>query len=263
MIRRLSYCLLAALVLVFSCTKGPASPAGSGIEITVRCGDSFPVKSDPDDTRNGEDKYNENLIQSVDFFFYPGKNPDRDADAVFHVHRESGQRGSDVFLLDLTEEDVNVRIFPATPSDVRQATVFAIANYHGSLVTDELDLSHTSLNELEAIAVETDFVLTPPANYPNLLNSNYKQDDFLMSGTLVLDLLSRTSNIVARGAVELIRYASKLTVSIKVAESVTLGTDAGGHGHLPRQRRQYGLPRRRGYDTPVFLLRRQQEAIRL
>ncbi len=224
MIRRLSYCLLAALVLVFSCTKDPASPAGSGIEITVRCGDSFPVKSDPDDTRNGEDKYNENLIQSVDFFFYPGKNPDRDADAVFHVHRESGQRGSDVFLLDLTEEDVNVRIFPATPSDVRQATVFAIANYHGSLVTDELDLSHTSLNELEAIAVETDFVLTPPANYPNLLNSNYKQDDFLMSGTLVLDLLSRTSNIVARGAVELIRYASKLTVSIKVAESVTLGT---------------------------------------
>lgn len=224
MIRRLSYCLLAALVLVSSCAKDPVLSQGSGIEITVHCGDSFPTKATSDDTMDGEDKYNENLIRSVDFFFYPGNNPDRDADAVFHVRRESGQRGSDVFLLDLTEEDVNKRIFPSSPSDVRQATVFAIANYHGTLVSNELDLSGTSLNELEALTVETDFVLTPPTNYPNLLNSNYKQEDFLMSGTLVLDLLSRTSNIVARGAVELIRYASKLTVSIKVAESVTLGS---------------------------------------
>lgn len=224
MIRRLSYCLFAALMLVSACVKEPVAPGGSGIEISVRCGDSFVVKSDTDDTRNGEDKYNENLIKSVDFFFYPGGNPDRDADAVFHVRRESGQRGSDVFLLDLTAEDVNQRIFPASPSDIRHATVFAIANWPGDdpLVSDELFLSGTSLNELEAIEVETDFVLDPPDNYPTLLNRNYKQDDFMMSGTVVLDLLSRTSNIVARGAIELVRYASKLTVSIKVAESVTL-----------------------------------------
>lgn len=223
MIRRLSYCLLAVLVLVSSCAKDPVLSEGSGIEISVHCGDVIPTKSDSGDSRDGEDKYNENLISSVDFFFYPGKNPDRNADAVFHVRRESGQRGSDVFLLDLTEEDVNTYIFPKTPSEVYHATVFAIANYPGTLVLNELDLSGTSLNELEALEVETDFVLTPPTNYPNLLNSNYKQENFLMSGSVVLDLLSRTSNIVAKGAIELVRYASKLTVSIKVAESVTLG----------------------------------------
>jgi len=224
MIRRLSYCLLAVLVLVSSCAKDPVLPEGSGIEISVHCGDVIPTKSDSGDSRDGEDKYNENLISSVDFFFYPGKNPDRNADAVFHVRRESGQRGSDVFLLDLTDEDVNTYIFPKTPSEVYHATVFAIANYPGTLVSNELDLSGTSLNELEALEVETDFVLTPPENYPNMLGSNYKQDDFLMSGKLVLDLNSRTSNIVAKGAMELVRYASKLTVSVKVAESVTLGT---------------------------------------
>lgn len=214
MIRRLSYCLLAALILVPSCIKESGASAGTGIEISVRCGDSVAAKSDSDGTRDGEDKYNENLIQYVDFFFYPGKNPDRNADAVYHVQRPSGQRGSDVFLLDLTDTDVNARIFPSSPDDVRHATVFAIANYPGTLVTDELDLSGTSLAALEALEVQTDFALTPP---------HYKQDNFLMSGTVVIDLLSRTSNIVARGAVELVRYASKLTVSVRVAESVTLG----------------------------------------
>ena len=222
MIRRLSYCLLAALMLGSACVKEPVAPGGSGIEISDRCGDPVPSKSDPDDTRSGEDKYNENLIQYVDFFFYPGKNPDRNANAVFHVQRQSGQRGSDVFLLDLTEDDVNLRIFPSASGE-HFATVFAIANYPGTLVTNEMDLSGTSLNALEALEVETDFVLTPPTNYPTLLSTNYKQESFLMSGTITLDLLSRTSNIVARGAVELVRYACKMTVSIRVAESVTLG----------------------------------------
>ena len=225
MIRRLSYCLLAVLLLGVSCSREQSAPDRSGIEISVYCCDPVSVKSGSDETRDGEDKYNENLIQSVDFFFYPGQNPDRNSDAVFHVHRESGQRGSDVFLLDLTQDDVNTKIFPVLPSNVHHATVFAIANYRGTLVSDELDLSGTSLNELEAIEVETDFVLTPPPpeTYPNYLSENYKQDDFMMSGKTVIDLLSRTSNIVAKGSIELIRYASKMTISISVAESVNLG----------------------------------------
>ena len=223
MIRRLSYYLLTALVFASACTREPVTQDEYGIKISVYCDDPAISKADAGDTRDGENKYNENLISTVDFFFYPGETPDRNADATFHVRCNSGQRGSDVFLLGLTPEDVNSRIFPSVPDDTRNATVFAIANYPGILVADDNDLSGTSLATLEALEVETDFVLTRPDNYASMTSANYKQDSFLMSGTTVLDLRSRTANIAATGAVQLVRYASKMTVSIKVAESVTLG----------------------------------------
>lgn len=213
MIRRLAYCLSVLLVLVSACTKEPEEHDGLRIELSVRCDEPNLTKAETDDTRDGENKYNENLISTVDFFFYPGETPDRDAPAVFHVTRTSGQRGSDVFLLDLTDDDVS-RIFPTSPVEIRKATVFAVVNYPGRLVEDEGDLSGTSLNTLESLEIETDFVLSAP---------NYKQASFMMSGTRVISLRSRTSNIVATDVVDLVRFASKMTVSIKVAASVTLG----------------------------------------
>lgn len=222
MIYRFSYCWLAVLALAFSCNKASGDISEPGIEISVRCCNPALSKADSDDTRDGEDRYNENLITDVDFFFYPGDIPDRNADAVYHVHRTSGLRGSDVFLLDLTESDVS-HIFPEEPVEIRKATVFAIANYQGTLVPDESDLSGTSLSVLEAKTVETNFVQTRPTSYPNLAPQNYKQSSFLMSGTTIINLRSRTSNIVATGAIDLIRYACKMTVAIKVAERVSLG----------------------------------------
>ena len=213
MIRRLAYCLSVLLVLVSACTKEPEAHDGLRIELSVRCGEPELTKAETDDTRDGENKYNENLISTVDFFFYPGETPDRNAPAVFHVSRSSGQRGSDVFLLDLTDSDVS-RIFPTSPVEIRKATVFTVVNYPGRLVEDEGDLSGTSLNTLESLQVTTDFVLSAP---------NYKQATFMMSGTRVISLRSRTSNIVATDVIDLVRYASKMTVSIKVAPSVTLG----------------------------------------
>lgn len=213
MIRRLAYCLFVLLVLVSACTKEPEEHDGLRIELSVRCDEPNLTKAETDDTRDGENKYNENLISTVDFFFYPGETPDRNAPAVFHVTRTSGQRGSDVFLLDLTDDDVS-RIFPTSPVEIRKATVFAVVNYPGRLVEDEGDLSGTSLNTLESLEIETDFVLSAP---------NYKQASFMMSGTRVISLRSRTSNIVATDVVDLVRFASKMTVSIKVASSVTLG----------------------------------------
>ena len=145
MIRRLAYCLSVLLVLMSACTKEPEAHDGLCIELSVRCDDPDLTKAETDDTRDGENKYNENLISTVDFFFYPGETPDRNAPAVFHVSRSSGQRGSDVFLLDLTDSDVS-RIFPTSPVEIRKATVFTVVNYPGRLVEDEGDLSGTSLN---------------------------------------------------------------------------------------------------------------------
>ena len=57
-----------------------------GIRLTVKCDKSEQTKAD--DTKEGEQSFNENLIQSVDFLFYSGVEPAPDADAVFHIRKE-------------------------------------------------------------------------------------------------------------------------------------------------------------------------------
>ena len=59
--------------------------ADSGLMLTVRCEDPALTKADPEPA-DGETRFNENLIKSVDFFFYPGNAPASTADAVYH-HR--------------------------------------------------------------------------------------------------------------------------------------------------------------------------------
>ena len=83
--RRLSYLLVAALLL-FSCDKRSEEPDSVGpyIEIAVVSDDSpyVETKSGVYQLEGVEEIYHENLISSVDFFFYPaGKTHE---DATYH-----------------------------------------------------------------------------------------------------------------------------------------------------------------------------------
>lgn len=214
--RRLSYCLLL-LVLLFavSCRRTPDDEAtGPYIELTLKCSEPYlQTKAGNDGTLEGVDRYNENLLGTVDFFFYPGDEPDRTEPSKFHVQLNSGQRFSDVFRITVTPDDIDQKLFPKNGSrEYRKATVFAVVNYPGVLVADESDLSGTSLEDLEALVAEADF-LTP---------ERHRQADFLMSGTAVINLRSRSQIMTATGSVDLQRYASKFTVAVKVAETVEL-----------------------------------------
>ena len=151
--RRLSY-LLVLMTALLSCTREPLSPAETGgpyISLELRCNDPVEVvsKAGADGTQDGVDRYNENLISTVDFFFWPGNATA--SDAVYHTRLTSGNRRSDVFRLEMTSDVVNNRIFPAYPSDIREAYVLAVVNYPGTMVADEEDLSGTSLEEINAI----------------------------------------------------------------------------------------------------------------
>ena len=211
--RRLSYGLFLLCLLLCGCTERLDVWDGPVIELTLRSDDSpLVTRAGTDGTMDGVDRYNENLIETVDFFFYPGEEPDRTADATFHVRVASGKRYSDVFRIELTSDDVNVRIFPSAPRDIRKATVFTVVNWHGSLVSDETTLAGTSLETLEAILVTSDFV--SPADH--------KQDDFLMSGTTVINLRGRAQIMAATGSVDLVRYACKMTVGLNVSSRVEL-----------------------------------------
>ncbi len=206
--------MLLPLLLAAGCQDGlePNRP-GSGLVLTVRCEDPALVKSTPED---GETRFNENLIKSVDFFFYPGSEPASTADAVYH-HRVdleedpvsyTGGQWEATFNIVLTRV-VAEQIF--TAANNMKATVYAVVNYGGDLAPGG-SLDGTSLSELAATAIVTDFAAT---------ESNYVQDSFLMDGETVITY-DDSAAISASGTIDAQRFAAKMTTAISVANVVTL-----------------------------------------
>lgn len=210
--RRLSYALLTLLLGLVSCTGSLDEVDAPYIELSVFCEDAVLSRVGKDGVKEGEDYYNENYMDMIDVFFYPGDTLDRTKDATYHIRLESKKRNSDVFRIELSSDIINSKIFPTAPKEIRKATVYAIVNYHGALVTDEETLSGTSITELESIVVSADFAGP----------EDHVQEDFLMSGQTQISLRGRTQTMTASGAIDLSRYACKMTTSVKVASRVML-----------------------------------------
>lgn len=205
--------ILLPLLLAAGCQAGlePDKPS-SGLVLTVRCEEPDLTKAT---TEDGETRFNENLIKSVDFFFYPGETPagnavhhkriDLEEDPVTHT----GGRWEATFDLVLKRAEAD-RIFTAENS--MHATVYAVVNYNGQLVSDS-SLDGTSLDELAATVIITDFAAT---------ENEYLQDSFLMDGKTVLTSYDESAGISASGIVDVSRLAAKMTTAISVADKVTL-----------------------------------------
>ena len=205
--------LLPLLLTAAGCQRSlePDIPV-SGVRITVRCEDQAQSKA----TEDGETRFNENLIKSVDFFFYPGNAPGSSTDAVHH-HRVDldedpvsyvGGQWKATFTLVLTKVAAE-QIF--TAANNMQATVYAVVNYGGDF-TPGGSLSGTSLSELAATAITNDFAAT---------ESNYLQDSFLMDGKTVITY-DESAPVSASGTIDARRFAAKLTTAVSVANQVTL-----------------------------------------
>lgn len=210
MMRRLFHIMmLLPLLLAAGCVRNmePDRPT-QGLVITVRCEDPSLTKA----TEDGETRFNENLIKSVDFFFYPGDSPASDVAATYHKRVEleedpvsyTGGRWEATFNLVLKRAEAE-QIF--TEANSLKATVYAVVNYIGDLTT-----GGTSLGELAATVVETDFSATENA---------YIQDSFLMDGTTVVTY-NESATINASGTIDACRFAAKMTTAVSVAEVVTL-----------------------------------------
>ena len=208
--------LLTLLLPAAGCLRGlePDKPA-CGLALTVRCEDSALTKADPVPA-DGETRFNENLIKSVDFFFYPGEAPAGTADAVYH-HRVDVDEDpvayteghwEAVFNIVLTKV-VAEQIF--TAANGMKATVYAVVNYAGDLAPGG-SLSGSSRSELAATAVVTDFAAT---------ESNYLQDSFLMDGSTVITY-DESAPISASGTIDARRFASKISTAVAVADQVIL-----------------------------------------
>ncbi len=215
MMRRLSYILLFVLFAASCAKEGRMEPwDGPVIELTLVSDDLLTSKAGSAGTQDGDDDYNENIITHVDFFFYPDGKTDQPA--TYHIRKTSGKRRSDVFRLEMDWETINEKLFPHE-GDIRSCTVIAYANYPSVIVTDETDLSGTTIQHLNSLPIETDFVKSG--------GSSHFQTDFIMSGAVALSLRGRNQVIAAAGTIQLTRYASKLTVGVNVATQVSVGKE--------------------------------------
>ena len=208
MMKRLFHILMfIPLLLAAGCVRDieTYTPA-SGLVLTVRCEAPDLTKSSPED---GEKRFNENLIKSVDFFFYPAAN--LSGEAVYHTRvdldedpvKQTEGNWEATFTLVLKRAEAEL-IFP---KDGSSATVYAVVNYNGDLTSGE-----TSLSALAATAIETDFAATENA---------YIQDSFLMDGKTTVTY-DESASINVSGTIEVKRFAAKLTTAVSVAKQVTL-----------------------------------------
>ena len=216
--RRMLHIVLLLALLVNGCAKEVVpSMETPDLQLTILCDDAALTKADP--TKDGEQAFNENIIRSVDFLFYPGSAPSADADAVFHVRKELSSDSmtpgnwSETFNL-VVKKDIIGYIF--TSANNNQATVYALVNFDSSFISD---LSATSRNDLAARRVLTDFAHN---------ESDYVQPGFMMDGSAVVQYDEDAAiNVVA--TIPVYRFASKLTIGVNVAASVTLHHQDSAH----------------------------------
>lgn len=209
MIRKYYHMLLIAALLVFTGCIPALTPdpvrGGAEIVLSVRCDDLPQTKTDKD----GENRFNENLVKSVDFFFYPGDNPDPDENAIYHISSQDGDfQVEKTFNLVLKKNYVE-QIFKEEYDN--KATIYVLVNFDESFVRDSLG-GNTSLHAFARGRLETDFVQT---------EINYIQPCFPMDGKVVVRYEADSSPSVS-GTVVVSRFASKLTMAVHVADTVIL-----------------------------------------
>lgn len=217
--RRLSYGFLALLLLVACGKETEEQWDGPVIKLDLTCV-SPTTKAGSNGTEAGENPYHENLINWVDFYFYP--DGVTSAQAAYHVRKESGKRDSDVFSLELSVQQVDYGIFPLA-SNTTEALVFALVNGPKTLLDN---LTNTSLDAIKQLVVTEDFVNSSQM-------TNHRLDYFLMSGETTISLAGRNKKVVSQGVIELARYAAKITVSIKTGDEVRIATTKKDHQNQP------------------------------
>ena len=180
-----------------------------GLTLTVRCDEPVMTRADDPTPKNGVKTFNENLILSVDFLFYPGENPAQDVPAVYHIRRERSVKDAaeaDDWEITLRlKKDLIGTIFP----NGSPATVYALVNFDADFVGE---LSNTTRAKLAQKRIVTDFAQT---------ENNYIQPSFLMDGSARLTYNEESEPNVT-GTINVKRFAAKLTMGIHVASQVVL-----------------------------------------
>ena len=216
MVNRALHIVLLWLLALLACgcvdELGPQQ-GDTGFKLTVRCDEPVMTRADDPVHKDGVKSFNENLILSVDLFFYPGASPDEDTPAVYHIRKERSRteatEADDWEITLRMKKDLIEDIFPN--GNGSQATVYALVNFDADFIGN---LSETSRTQLAQKRIVTDFAQT---------ESSYIQPSFLMDGSAVLTLTYNEEKPNVTGPdIEVKRFAAKLTMGIHVAPQVVL-----------------------------------------
>ena len=195
-----SYIAIASMLAAASCTVDVADPglgevSGEGLILTISC-------TDPETRaeKDGEDAYNENCIDKIDYFLYP--NSGVDGEAPVHGTIEPNVVGRYVTSIAMSASDVE-KLFPGAATTC-QALV--VVNYYG-------DYASTKVADILATKLPAaDFISSVAQERFVMISKN----DAGQAGTVPITLESKKKTTVAHGEVKVRRVASKMTVAIHV-----------------------------------------------
>ena len=201
---------LLCLILTTSCTQelqidDSALEPGT-ITLTLQS-----VDAQTKATQAGETAYNENLIKSVHYFFYPKDGTDS------NTEKEPAKRGQVTNLdkqnqhtitVNASEDEIKNILFKYPYND---CDVYVIVNLPSNINID--NLPDRKLSTLKKLVLED-------ANF----EANLIQPSFVMEGLNVATVVDRNKVLAAKGTIPVDRVAAKISISIKVDDRLDLQT---------------------------------------
>lgn len=196
---------LLCLIVAASCTQelqidDPVHEQG-GITLTLRS-----VEPQTKATMPGESAYNENLIKSVHYFFYPKDG------TTTNTEKEPAKRGvvtglskqnQHTITVNATEDEIKNVLFKYPYND---CDVYAIVNLPSNINIDVLP--DRKLSTLKKIVLQANF------------ETNLTQPSFVMEGLSVATVIDRNNIKAAEGTIPVDRVASKISVSVSVIDEI-------------------------------------------
>lgn len=196
------------LIGIAACSEEINAPETPAIEEGV----TLTIMSSAPQTRTmaGVQDLNENKIVSLHYFLYPENPSDPTADNTEVDPKFWGKitglnaQNLQMIRLNLTEYELNYEVFPRPYTS---CDVYVIANLPESI--DVETLADRKLSTLKQLALEADFA------------SSLTQENFVMEGMAQATVIDRKNIIAATGTIPVDRVASKVSVNVRVVESLT------------------------------------------
>lgn len=204
------FTILTAVLSLLACTPElyPGEDAGGeGIVLDFLCV-SPTTRAGMNGTKDGEDAWNENYINTLDVFFYTQSGT---GNSILHKRFTPDNRSGKATVTVYTDDAVINTIIPDGNTSF---WVYAVANYPGTLVANESDLSGTSIEDLKAKQLSCNFSTPLSEEYP------HRQNSFVMDGLSQILSVDKEKRLVAKGSVDLKRVAAKITVQLNIAEGI-------------------------------------------
>ncbi|MBP5689634.1 MAG: hypothetical protein J6W74_01835 [Bacteroidales bacterium] len=200
------YLLCIAFLSLVSCVGEDMEPDSEPDEPTIRlelkCAEPG-TKAGVDGTEDGVPDWNENLLNTIDVFFY--KDGATGSNAIIKRHFSfSNQQSMALVDVNLTNAEVSALV----PTS-QYFYAYVVANWATDLTLE----ADTSLDALKALTVSTDFASA----------SDHIQDSFIMSAeTRLGPVRKKKSLIIPTATIPLKRLAAKLDVRVFVEDRVVL-----------------------------------------